>query len=53
MKAIDRALKAFGKSKGWEKLMDRCMDFDSSWGASAEKYINLYRQAVSLRRYSV
>jgi len=53
LKAIDRALKAFSDSKGWEKLMDRCMDFDSSWGASAEKYINLYRQAVSLRRYSV
>jgi starch synthase len=53
LKTIDSALEAYSDKKGWEKLMDRCMEFDSSWGASADKYIGLYRQAVSLRRYNV
>lgn len=53
LKAVKRALKAFEDKEGWERLMDRDMDFDSSWGASADKYISVYRQAVSLRRYTV
>lgn len=53
LKTIKMAIKSFSNKKGWEGLMNRGMEFDSSWSASAEKYINLYRQAVSLRRYTV
>jgi len=49
---VKQAIKAYSDKPGWQKLMDRDMQFDSSWGASADKYIELYRHALSLRRWS-
>ena len=49
---IKQAIKAYSDKSGWQKLVDRDMQFDSSWGASADKYIDLYRHALSLRRWA-
>ncbi len=43
LKAIQRAVAAFGDQPGWRKLMKNGMAKDFSWGASAKKYIQLYR----------
>ena len=51
LSAIKRAISAYNDKKGWRKLQDRCMAFDSSWENSAEKYIELYEQALAGARY--
>ncbi|MCK5833347.1 glycogen synthase GlgA [bacterium] len=50
--AISLALKAFDDERAWRKLQQRAMSFDSSWENSAEKYIELYKQAIALARKS-
>lgn len=43
LKALGRAVKAWGDQTGWRKLMKNGMAKDFSWEASARKYIQLYR----------
>jgi len=45
--SIKAAIKTFSDKKKWEKLMKKAMAYDYSWGASAKKYIELYRKALS------
>jgi len=51
--AVRRAVEAFKDGRAWRKLQGRCMSEDFTWGASADKYIELYRQALALRRYGI
>ncbi|MFH1045666.1 MAG: glycogen synthase GlgA [Candidatus Omnitrophota bacterium] len=44
--AIERALEVYSQKKKWQALMRRAMEADFSWGASARKYIELYKRAV-------
>jgi len=48
--AIERALAAFKKKAAWKRLMARAMKDDFSWGASAKKYLELYREASATRK---
>lgn len=43
LKAIQRAITAYGNKKTWQKIMRNGMAKDFSWESSAKKYINLYR----------
>jgi starch synthase len=43
VKAIQRAVSAYGDQPGWRKLVKNGMAKDFSWEASAKKYIQLYR----------
>ncbi len=47
LSAIERALRAYKDERGWRRLQQRAMAFDSSWGKSADKYIELYKMAIS------
>ena len=44
--AIKRAVAAFADEKTWTAAMKRAMAKDFSWGASAEKYIELYKNLL-------
>ncbi len=43
---IKRALKAFADEKIWHAAMKRAMTKDNSWDASAQKYIDLYKNLL-------
>lgn len=45
--AITRAVGAFSRKASWKKLVEKVMEYDYSWGASAKKYVALYRKALS------
>jgi len=40
---LDRALAAYAKPKGWQKLMQQGMTQDISWTHAAKEYVELYR----------
>ncbi len=44
--AVRRAIDFHRKRRGWKTLQMRAMASDLSWGASARKYIALYKQTV-------
>ncbi|MDH5392579.1 MAG: glycogen synthase GlgA [Gammaproteobacteria bacterium] len=44
---MTRALAFFKDSNTWHQLQDNAMRFDSSWTASADGYIQLYKQALA------
>jgi starch synthase len=44
--AIKRALAAFADEKIWQAAMKRAMTKDNSWDASAQKYIELYKNLL-------
>jgi starch synthase len=46
--AIVRALETFKYKKVWQELIKRAMLADFSWEASAKKYLELYKKAISL-----
>jgi len=46
--AIVRALETFKHKKIWLRLIKRAMATDFSWEASAKKYLELYKRAISL-----
>jgi starch synthase len=49
--ALDRSLKRFrADGAPWRELVQRAMREDHSWGASAKRYVDLYKRAVKLRR---
>ena len=41
-----RAVEGFADENGWAILRERAMRCDYSWGASANKYIKLYKQLI-------
>lgn len=43
--AIDRAVAIYGNASLWTQLMRRAMAQNFSWDASAQKYVEVYRQA--------
>jgi starch synthase len=48
--AIRRAIHLFGQHKVWRKMQRRGMKSEVSWEASAEKYADLYRNLLGLKR---
>jgi len=44
--AIRRAIGGYADKEGWAILRDRAMRCDYSWGASANKYIKMYKQLI-------
>ena len=49
--ALDRSRKRFAANGApWRELVQRVMREDHSWGASARRYVDLYKRAVRLRR---
>jgi len=46
MGAMHRALSAYKNKGRWAKVVARGMAQDLSWGASADKYVELYEEAV-------
>jgi starch synthase len=48
--AIRRAIHLFSQHKVWRKMQRRGMKSDVSWEASAEKYADLYRNLLGLKR---
>ncbi len=47
--ALVRAVENYRHKGEWRKLMLRSMTADFSWGASARKYVDLYRRALAAR----
>jgi starch synthase len=47
-RALQRALKAYAAEKAWHSIQQQAMKVDHSWDASAQVYVDLYRQAVKL-----
>ncbi len=45
--AIGRALQTYNNRKTWEQLVKRALSLDFSWHVPAEKYMNLYRKALT------
>ena len=41
--AVCRAIELFRDKRKWESMCKKIMEIDFSWNASAEKYIDLYR----------
>jgi len=50
LKTIDTALDLYRQKKIWRKLMQNAMQADYSWERSAEKYFQLYEQALEQKR---
>ncbi len=46
--AIRRAQGVYGRREEWGVLVERAMECDFSWGASARRYLELYRLAQNL-----
>ena len=44
--AINRALAAFRNKEYWNKLVERALKCDNSWGKSAKEYISLYNSLM-------
>jgi hypothetical protein len=47
--AIDHALTLYRRPLKWRRLPLQTMSHDFSWGASAAKYVGLYRQMLGFR----
>ncbi len=47
LKTIKRACELFGRKRIWNKIVKQAMEKDYSWTRSAEKYVELYRKALS------
>ncbi len=44
--AIRRSLAAYADKAGWQKLVERALKCDNSWGRSAKEYIKLYEELM-------
>ena len=44
--AIRRSLAAYADKDGWQKLVQRALKCDNSWGRSAREYIKLYEELM-------
>jgi starch synthase len=45
--AVKRAVELYLDKKKWKALVKTVMDVDFSWNASAEKYMDLYKNVSS------
>jgi starch synthase len=45
IKTIKEAIQTFKNQKKWQNLMQRAMEYNFSWEASARKYIQLYEES--------
>jgi len=45
--SVRLALKAFQNRERWVRRMQRCMEKDFSWSASAGEYLELYRRVFA------
>ncbi len=50
--AVVRAVESYRHHDLWRQLIRRCMTTDFSWTRSAEKYVDLYCRALTVRRQS-
>jgi starch synthase len=50
--ALVRAVETYRHREVWDQLVHRCMALDFSWGPSAERYVDLYRRALAIRRHA-
>ena len=41
---VDRARTAYKDQTGWKQLVQRCLEVDMSWGATAEDQLKAYRR---------
>lgn len=48
--ALVRAVETYRHTTVWQQLIRRCMAVDFSWDHSAQKYVELYRKALNVRR---
>jgi starch synthase len=44
--AIGRAVELYNDEQKWDALVKKIMEIDFSWGASATKYINMYKKLI-------
>ena len=44
--AIKRAISTYARRSEWRTIVERGMELDFSWNASAKKYIELYRKMI-------
>ncbi len=50
LNAIKQAVEVYKDKAEWDKLVRRALSSDYSWNTSAKKYVELYWEAVSIRR---
>jgi starch synthase len=48
LNALHRALQTYIAHTQWPNLVERAMEYDSRWSASASMYSDLYRQILRL-----
>ena len=46
--ACRRAHEGYANAEGWQQLVQRAMECDFSWGASAKTYVEMYQQVLQL-----
>lgn len=51
--AVVRAIETHKNLRLWEKIVKRAMQADFSWKKSAQKYLDLYRRALQVRKESL
>jgi starch synthase len=50
MKAVRRAVETFGDKKEWKRIVSTALCSDYSWSAQAEKYVDLYHEAMEIHK---
>ena len=50
LKTVLRARGLFGNRRKWTWLAKKCMKQDNSWSSRVEQYVQVYREAVEIRR---
>jgi starch synthase len=48
--AVSRALEFYKNKNIWRKIQENCMKMDFSWRSSARKYIEIYEEAIKIRK---
>lgn len=48
LKSVKKALSLYQNKNMWESLLHNAISSDFSWGASAKKYLSLYRKAIKM-----
>jgi starch synthase len=48
--AVSRALEFYKNKNIWRKIQENCMKMDFSWRSSARKYIEIYEEAIQIRK---
>ena len=49
--ALSRAINDFHNKAVWKKIMLNGMKKDYSWEKSAVKYVDMYKNAIEIRRF--